>query len=79
MKSYLRDTVLTTRTRHLLTEPGFHWTYAERDGGLVLRTETHWTKINGFIWNSGKPGGCFRHPQYRQVWLQLRRKYRPFR
>jgi hypothetical protein len=67
MKAYLGNTVLVHRPKWASAVPGFHWTYAEPGGGLVLAHETHWNKINGVVWNS-------RHVQ---VWVQFRRKYRP--
>lgn len=37
--------------------------YAEKNGGLVLKTETSWKKISGFFINTNK--GC--------VWFYFRR------
>lgn len=42
---------------------GLGWIYSESNGGLVLKTETHWTKISGIVINTKK--GCY--------WIMFRR------
>lgn len=49
------------RYLHLRLGPGLF--YAEKDGGCVLRSDAHWTKICGVWINT--PWGC--------VWIQVRR------
>ena len=43
----------------------FHWIYSEPGGGLVLKTETHWTKISGVVYNTKR--GCY--------WFMFRRRH----
>lgn len=49
--------------RYVFLRLGIGPFYAERGGGLVLRGDTHWTKICGIWINT--PRGC--------VWIKFRR------
>lgn len=49
--------------RYIMLPLGVGVTYAEKNGGLVLKTETTWRKINGIWINTNR--GC--------LWLQFRR------
>lgn len=74
MKSHLWDTVLVHTGRSLI-EPGFHWTYHEKNGAPVLKTERSWRKISGFCYATDDR--CHRHPSARVVFIQFRRRFRP--
>lgn len=49
--------------RYFMLRLGPGWSYAEKGGGLVLRDETRWWKINGIWINTA--WGC--------VWILFRR------
>ena len=49
--------------RYIMVPLGIGPTYAEKNGGLVLKTEVSWKKFSGFWINT--PKGC--------IWIQFRR------
>lgn len=51
--------------RYIMIPLGFGVVYAEKNGGLVLKTETSWKKISGFVLNT--PKGC--------LWFYFRRSH----
>lgn len=51
---------------YIMIGKGIHPIYAEKNGGLVLKTEVHWRKISGFSINTNR--GCY--------WIYFRRYYR---
>jgi hypothetical protein len=50
---------------YLMIPLGLGVCYSEKGGGLVLKHETSWTKISGFVVNTKK--GCF--------WFYFRRTH----
>jgi hypothetical protein len=52
--------------RYIMIPLGMGPIYAEKDGGMVLKTEVNWTKISGIWINTSK--GC--------LWLQFRRVHK---
>lgn len=59
----MRIQVIPKGHAYIVLPLGFGFTYAEKNGGLVLKTEVHWTKIKGFRLNTKV--GCF--------WFEFRR------
>jgi len=55
--------ITTFPTRLLFLRQGIGVCYKEKDNKLVLKTETHWSKING-IWINSR-WGCW--------WFEFRR------
>lgn len=62
MRKY-RDRIVQITRSSFMVERRIGLFYKEKDGKLVLKTETHWTKISGVYWNS--PWFC--------IWIQFRR------
>jgi hypothetical protein len=54
--------------RYIMLRLGVGPIYAEKGGGLVLKTETSWKKISGIWINTSK--GCF--------WIKFRRVNKSF-
>jgi hypothetical protein len=64
MNKYLFGYVLVMTRPSRLIEPGWHISYAERNGGPLFVTEATWKNINGLLY-SGKE---------RVVWFYFRRR-----
>lgn len=61
----LKFKVVPKGKRYIMVGKGIGVTYAEINGGLVLKNETHWTKINGIFINTDR--GCY--------WISFRRHH----